>query len=87
MQIELVGAISESRPVGNRSSLLQLIIGTYNQNFTHPIASGFFVERDKIATNFHVLHGATEISAKRIDTDTTYNLSCYLCPTICQIVP
>lgn len=38
------------------------------------IASGFFVERDKIATNFHVLHGATEISAKRIDTDTTYTI-------------
>jgi tetratricopeptide (TPR) repeat protein len=37
-------------------------------------ASGFFVERDKIATNFHVLHGATEISAKRIDTDTTYTI-------------
>ena len=39
MQIELVGAISESRPVGNRSSLLQLIFGTYNQYFTHPLMS------------------------------------------------
>ena len=37
MQIELVGAISESRTIGNRSSLLQSIFGTYNRNFTHPI--------------------------------------------------
>lgn len=37
-------------------------------------ASGFFVEHNKIVTNFHVLHGATEISAKRIDTDTTYTI-------------
>lgn len=37
-------------------------------------ASGFFVARDKIVTNFHVLHGATEISAKQIDSDTTYTI-------------
>lgn len=29
--------LAESRFVGNRSSLLQRIIGVYNQNFTHPM--------------------------------------------------
>ncbi|RKU09952.1 hypothetical protein C6503_20310 [Candidatus Poribacteria bacterium] len=36
--------------------------------------SGFFVARDKIATNFHVVEGAIEITAKRIDTDTVYTV-------------
>ena len=36
--------------------------------------SGFFVERDKIVTNFHVIEGATEVIAKQIKTDTGYTI-------------
>ena len=36
--------------------------------------SGFFVAPDRIATNYHVVSGAIEIIAKRIDTDTVYTI-------------
>ncbi len=36
--------------------------------------SGFFVAPDKIATNFHVVEGATEITAKHVDTGTVYTI-------------
>ena len=36
--------------------------------------SGFFVERDQIATSFHVLEGAMSAAVKRIDTDAAYTI-------------
>ena len=36
--------------------------------------SGFFVERDKIVTNFHVVSGCTEITVKHIDTEAVYTI-------------
>jgi len=36
--------------------------------------SGFFVERDQIATSFHVLQGAMRVTVKHVDTDTAYTI-------------
>ena len=36
--------------------------------------SGFFVERDQIATSFHILEGAMSVAAKHVDTDTAYTI-------------
>ncbi len=36
--------------------------------------SGFFVARDQIATNFHILEGAMNIVAKHVDTDAAYTI-------------
>ncbi len=36
--------------------------------------SGFFVERDKIVTNVHVLAGATKVTAMHVDTETVYTI-------------
>ena len=36
--------------------------------------SGFFVERNRIATSFHILEGAMSITAKHVDTDAAYTI-------------
>ena len=36
--------------------------------------TGFFVAHDKIATNCHLLLGATKVIAKHIETDATYTI-------------
>ena len=36
--------------------------------------SGFFVERNQIATSFHILEGALSITAKHADTDAAYTI-------------
>ena len=36
--------------------------------------SGFFVARDQIATNFHVLEGAMSVAVKHVDTDAAYTI-------------
>ncbi|MDE0399189.1 MAG: tetratricopeptide repeat protein [Candidatus Poribacteria bacterium] len=36
--------------------------------------SGFFIERNQIATSFHVLEGAMTVTAKHVDTDAAYTI-------------
>ena len=36
--------------------------------------SGFFVERDQIATSFHILEGAMSVAVKHVDTDAAYTI-------------
>ena len=36
--------------------------------------SGFFVERDTIVTNVHVIAGATKVTAMHVDTETVYTI-------------
>ena len=45
---------------------------TYEVNVS--TCSGFFIERDQIATSFHVLEGAMSVAAKHGDTDTAYTI-------------
>ena len=36
--------------------------------------SGFFVQPNRIATNFHVIEGATQGTAKRVGQETAYTI-------------
>ena len=36
--------------------------------------SGFFIERNQIATNFHVLEGAMNVAVKHVDTEAAYTI-------------
>lgn len=41
---------------------------------TLDIGSGFFVKSNLIATNYHVIEGAAQVTAKLVDKSTTYNI-------------
>ena len=45
---------------------------TYEVNISN--CSGFFIERNQIATSFHVLEGATSVAVKHVDTDAAYTI-------------
>lgn len=49
-------------------------IGSNKYKVNVSTCSGFFVARDQIATNFHVLEGAMTVTAKHVDTDATYTI-------------
>ena len=49
-------------------------IGSNKYEVNISTCSGFFVERDQIATSFHVLEGAISIAAKHVDTGAAYTI-------------
>lgn len=49
-------------------------IGSNKYEVNVSTCSGFFIERDQIATNFHVLEGAMTVTAKYADTDAAYTI-------------
>ena len=49
-------------------------IGSNKYNASISTCSGFFIERDQIATSFHVLEGAMTVTAKHVDTDAAYTI-------------
>ena len=51
----------------------ECVDGTPGINYVYG-SSGFFVERDKIATNFHVIAGCHKITAKQLDTNNEYTI-------------
>ena len=49
-------------------------IGSNKYEVNISTCSGFFVERDQIATSFHVLEGAMSVAVKHVDTDAAYTI-------------
>ena len=49
-------------------------IGSNKYEVNVSTCSGFFIERDQIATSFHVLEGAMTVTAKHVDTDAAYTI-------------
>ena len=49
-------------------------IGNNKYEVNISTCSGFFVARDQIATNFHILEGAMTVTAKHADTDAAYTI-------------
>ncbi len=46
----------------------------YKEDKSNALGNGFFIESDKIATNVHVIAGASTITAKCINTETDYTV-------------
>ena len=46
----------------------------YKEDKSHALGNGFFIEPDKIATNVHVLAGASTITVHCVETETTYTI-------------
>ena len=46
----------------------------YKEDKSNALGNGFFIEPDKIVTNVHVLAGASTITAKCVETETTYTV-------------
>ena len=46
----------------------------YKEDNSTALANGFFIEPDKIATNVHVIAGASTITAHCVETETTYTV-------------
>ncbi len=49
-------------------------IGSNKYEASISTCSGFFIERDQIATSFHVLEGAMTVTAKHANTDAVYTI-------------
>ena len=49
-------------------------MGSNKYQVTISNCSGFFVERDQIATSLHILEGAMSVAAKHVDTDAAYTI-------------
>ena len=49
-------------------------IGSNKYEVNVSTCSGFFIERNQIATSFHVLEGAMSITAKHVDTEAAYTI-------------
>lgn len=49
-------------------------IGSNKYEASISTCSGFFIERDQIATSFHLLEGAMTVTAKHVDTDAAYTI-------------
>lgn len=57
--------------IAGTTVLLKMI---YKEEKSKALGNGFFIEPDKIVTNVHVLAGASTITAKCVETETTYTV-------------